>query len=77
MLLEAESIFPLFYENATEAYLAGCAVLNNNTGEYRRQLSLPMVITLVDLLKSSMPLTLSSLGKSQTLGIFKCFMVVP
>lgn len=58
MLLEAESIVPLFYENATEAYLAGCAVLNNNTGKYRRQLSLPMAITtLVNLLKSSVPLT--------------------
>lgn len=58
MLLETESMFPLFYENATAAYLAGCAVLNNSTGKYRRQLSLPMVITtLINLLKSSMPLT--------------------
>lgn len=58
MLLETESMFPLFYENATEAYLAGCAVLNNSTGKYRRQLSLPMVITtLINLLKSSVPLT--------------------
>lgn len=58
MLLETESMFPLFYENATEVYLAGCAVLNNSTGKYRRQLSLPVVrTTLINLLKSSMPLT--------------------
>lgn len=51
-------MFPLFYENATEAYLAGCAVLSNNTGKHRRQLSLPMAITtLVNLLEGSVPLT--------------------
>ena len=54
MLLEAESIFPLFYENTTEAYLlVGCGVINNSTGKYRRQLSLPTLITtLIKLLKS-------------------------
>lgn len=31
---------PLFYENAAEAYLAGCAVLNENPGKYGRQNSL-------------------------------------
>lgn len=37
MLLEAESIFPLFYENTTEAYLlVGCGAINNSTGKYRR-----------------------------------------
>lgn len=58
MLLEAERVFPLFHENATEGYLADCGVLNNSIGKYRRQLSLPMVITtLINLLKSDMPLT--------------------
>jgi len=54
MFLEAESICPLFYENTTEGYLlVGCGVINNNAGKYRRQLSLPTLITtLMSLLKS-------------------------
>lgn len=73
MLLEAESVSPLFYENATEAYLAGCAVLNENPGKYRRQNCLHGT----NHPGQPAEMQLSSLRESQPLGIFRGFLLSP